>query len=299
MKGLHPNNGHAVALAVSLLAIIVGGCRNQSTALSNPFMAPDRVPPPSTRAIPPGTAQPYYPGDPLPATQSSAPPAAPAPVVAQQSPANPALAKSAESPVSVPSDNGQLRYPLPQPQPVAPAPQPSVAAAPLPPPPSIAVTPALAAPSVAPPATPNVPSPITQASYTETSASSTPAIQPPIDLAHGPWRQPQIPQSSTAPVIAQIAPPALTPPSGAAQQVAGPSMPVSIRAVPSTVPSVVTSEPPRIRFPSAITSPAPVSPGVPQTVQVTPLPSDLMRTATAPQAASTNSDGFRPRGIVR
>jgi hypothetical protein len=42
------------------------GCRNQSLPLSNPFMAPDRVPPPATRTLLPGTAQPYYPGDPVP-----------------------------------------------------------------------------------------------------------------------------------------------------------------------------------------------------------------------------------------
>ncbi len=52
-----------------LCTLIVGlalGCRNQSLPLSNPFMAPDRVPPPATRTLLPGTAQPYYPGDPVP-----------------------------------------------------------------------------------------------------------------------------------------------------------------------------------------------------------------------------------------
>ncbi|MBN1853422.1 MAG: hypothetical protein JW829_11885 [Pirellulales bacterium] len=36
------------------------GCRNRATPLSNPFLAPDRVPPPATRTLVPGTAVPYY-----------------------------------------------------------------------------------------------------------------------------------------------------------------------------------------------------------------------------------------------
>ncbi len=51
-------------LAVGLLV----GCRTQSTAMTNPFLAPNRVPPPATRTLLPGTAQPYYPGDPVPTT---------------------------------------------------------------------------------------------------------------------------------------------------------------------------------------------------------------------------------------
>lgn len=50
----------------TLIVCLALGCRNQSLPLSNPFMAPDRVPPPSTRTLLPGTAQPYYPGDPVP-----------------------------------------------------------------------------------------------------------------------------------------------------------------------------------------------------------------------------------------
>jgi len=46
--------------------VLVAGCRSQTTAMTNPFMAPDRVPPPATRTLLPGTAQPYYPGDPVP-----------------------------------------------------------------------------------------------------------------------------------------------------------------------------------------------------------------------------------------
>lgn len=50
-----------------LAAVSFAGCRNQANStFTNPFLTPDRVPPPSTRALAPGTAQPYYPGDPAP-----------------------------------------------------------------------------------------------------------------------------------------------------------------------------------------------------------------------------------------
>ncbi len=50
----------------TLIVCLLVGCRNQTSPLSNPFMAPNRVPPPATRTLLPGTAQPYYPGDPVP-----------------------------------------------------------------------------------------------------------------------------------------------------------------------------------------------------------------------------------------
>lgn len=58
---------------LSTLAVLLSmshfvGCRSQSTAMTNPFLAPDRVPPPSTRTLLPGTAQPYYSGGPAPNT---------------------------------------------------------------------------------------------------------------------------------------------------------------------------------------------------------------------------------------
>ncbi len=50
----------------TLAILLFVGCRSQSAPISNPFLSPDRVPPPATRALLPGTAQPYYPGDPAP-----------------------------------------------------------------------------------------------------------------------------------------------------------------------------------------------------------------------------------------
>jgi hypothetical protein len=57
----------AASLLVALAALGIAGCKNQATgSFTNPFLTPDRVPPPSTRVLAPGTAQPYYPGDPVP-----------------------------------------------------------------------------------------------------------------------------------------------------------------------------------------------------------------------------------------
>lgn len=69
------------AATLTLLAIaLVTGCRSQSTPLTNPFLTPDRVPPPSTQMLSPGAAQPYYPGETMPGT---APLAAGAPAYPQ------------------------------------------------------------------------------------------------------------------------------------------------------------------------------------------------------------------------
>ncbi|NOZ38674.1 MAG: hypothetical protein GXP24_00430 [Planctomycetes bacterium] len=53
--------------------------------MTNPFLAPNRVPPPATRTLLPGTAQPYYPGDPVPNSPViGAPPVGFAPGATQQ-----------------------------------------------------------------------------------------------------------------------------------------------------------------------------------------------------------------------
>ncbi|MCA9231102.1 MAG: hypothetical protein KDA57_10645 [Planctomycetales bacterium] len=66
----------------TMAVCLFGGCQGNTTALHNPFLSPDRVPPPATRMPTPGTAQPYYPGDPVPGNAGTFPPAsygAPAP----------------------------------------------------------------------------------------------------------------------------------------------------------------------------------------------------------------------------
>src|SRR3972149_3382077 len=147
MERLHPNKCQAAfALRVFVLTCLAG-CSNQQMSASNPFMAPDRVPPPATRTIAPGTAAPYYPGDPLPAAQHA--PSAPPALVQAQPMAVPTpraaplpLEFTNERVVAIPSDDQKLRVALPSPPPVPQAPlqlpaAPQVAAAPAPAPPVI------------------------------------------------------------------------------------------------------------------------------------------------------------------
>jgi hypothetical protein len=129
-------NRRRVVVALRVVLILgLAGCSNQQMSASNPFMSPDRVPPPATRTIAPGTAAPYYPGDPIPAAQ--VPPAQPiAPIAAQgqplmtqpqtvqppitpvgqatQPPAPQPLAFSNERSVAIPADNSDLRFGAPQ-----------------------------------------------------------------------------------------------------------------------------------------------------------------------------------------
>src|SRR4029079_2105460 len=71
MERIHPNVSFTATCAT--IALALSGCRSSSSGIAgNPFMSPDRVPPPNTRVLLPGQAQPYYQGDPLPAMQSAA-----------------------------------------------------------------------------------------------------------------------------------------------------------------------------------------------------------------------------------
>jgi len=75
-----------LGLLGTLALVLLTGCRSQTTGMTNPFLAPNRVPPPATRTLLPGTAQPYYPGDPVPNSSAiGAPPAGYAPSYQQPS----------------------------------------------------------------------------------------------------------------------------------------------------------------------------------------------------------------------
>lgn len=145
---------------ISMACLLIGclslqlGCRSQALPVANPFMAPAVVPPPATRTPAPGTAAPYYPGDPLPGSSPTsapapiAPPAAyppastyppasappsgwgappvsnvtPTPSGIQQAGAN--LALGPVESVQVPPDNGALRFaPTQQSAAITPTPQ--------------------------------------------------------------------------------------------------------------------------------------------------------------------------------
>jgi hypothetical protein len=303
MRRVHPNL--RLAAPIAALAVLSGaaGCKNQQTpGLANPFLAPNRVPPPSTRALLPGQAQPYYQGDPLPVTQNgvsasngvslasseaempsaegnlawTSPRAtASMPTTVPTRPANPVsspqrspVVASHEPTVTIPDDGNSLRFAFPQPELAEPRPftpnSPVALASQMP----LATQPQLQ------------PSPtsrdIAQAAYTEPviTNSQTPAPTP--------WRSPQISQATSAPsnyyaqqsFVAQATgqPLALSAPPLQAQYYAMPTvvtantMDVRLREVPS--PPM-----PRIRIPGYDSS------------------------STVPTIGS--ADGFRPRTSMR
>lgn len=122
--------------ALSLL-----GCQGPGQS-ANPFLQADRVPPPATRSIAPGTAQPYYQGDPLPMMQGAPP---------LSNPYAPQSAAPAPPWGGGPSGVTPANYEAPLPSQNPPAPLPSV---------PVTLTPA---PAEGPP-------------FTETPASSLPWI---------------------------------------------------------------------------------------------------------------------------
>ncbi len=75
---MYRNEVHVLFVVTSTLVLGTVGCQGNGKPLfSNPFSASGRVPPPATRSLGPGSAQPYYPGDPVPVLQGATPPAGP------------------------------------------------------------------------------------------------------------------------------------------------------------------------------------------------------------------------------
>jgi hypothetical protein len=259
MRWSHPQSSRAAALAC-LMAIVCAGCQSRATGVPNPFLAPNRVPPPATRAPLPGQAQPYYPGDPLPVMHSQAAPLLDGSGLSWNSPSGsetpvtvdvrpePVAARGVNEPaIAIPADGDALRFalaaPIPaEPQPFTPTPEQSpLTATPLPPNPAIA-----------------------QATY----------LAPP-EPVYNPWRSPSVPRVSATPSLppapasvatlppigeSHTSPPFVPLPIASAANIPAKAMDVRLRAVPAPAP--------RIRLPSH---------GVPQTAQ----------------------DGFRPRGSMR
>jgi hypothetical protein len=272
-----------------VVVLALAGCSNQQRTSANPFMQPDRVPPPATRTIAPGTAQPYYPGDPVPAAQAAAPAAAavaqmpappavnvPAAAVAPASVTTPAAAAAAPQPlsfsnertVSIPTDSEDLRFAVPEQQ-AAPM---EMAAAP------VAASPAAKQFAAAPQ------SAVMPAAYTQMASQPAPAAAPVPAASENtdgnPWRSPQIAGANTGVMQVQyVQPQSMQPtvlaaqPSAAAPSVATQPMPVELRPVAApTSPTMMApatgsqslqpmptqmqaapqpgSAPPRMRFPS-------------------------------------------------
>jgi hypothetical protein len=75
---MYRNEVHLFFVVTSTLVLGMVGCQGNGKPLfSNPFSASGRVPPPATRSLGPGAAQPYYPGDPVPVLQGATAPAGP------------------------------------------------------------------------------------------------------------------------------------------------------------------------------------------------------------------------------
>jgi hypothetical protein len=336
MKWIHPNLGKAAALAATVWIVCATGCRSRSGAMPSPFLAPDRVPPPATRALPPGQAQPYYPGDPLPVMQSAAtppaaavanaspaaspqatgdsglawtPPGGPTPVARPNSvPAAGLITQSNEPSVAVPKDDDALRFALPA---AAPTLISQAAVATPHEPQQLAQLAAAPGPSAVTPASYNAPLP----ESTPIAGSQAGGISSTQVTPVSPWRSPQITQESTAPSSGPSTVVSSAIPQGLPHQN---TIDVRLRAVPSPPPATSESTTPRIRLPGyspsqpiGVSGPAPAAvyfhvppPGYgtgPQSVQISALPpsyNSATNLAAIP-APAASPDGFRPRGSMR
>jgi len=306
MKRIHPN----VSRALIALAVLncVAGCRSQSGGMANPFLAPNRVPPPATRALGPGQAQPYYPGDPLPVMQSNTAPSSNADAIAaspptmpsadsnlnwgspsgthppeQKAPESYALASASEPTVAIPTDADALRYALPPAAGPAPFTPDNATPMPIPHSPSqlAAVVPTNANANAVVPASYAEPTPEIAPQFATAQEQTAPS-----PAAFNPWRTPTIasareqtwPRPAMSPIAAQpIAAQPIAAQPIVNQPIAIPAPPlfaspnmmaVNLRAVPSPLPVAPTT--PRIRMPGEI----------------------------AAQTANSR-DGFRPRSSMR
>lgn len=282
MEKVHPTVSFAATCA--MIALALSGCRSSSSGIAgSPFMSPDRVPPPNTRVLLPGQAQPYYQGDPLPAMQSAtkspatviaalpnevetrsasgrtlawSQPGATAPSPIPTSPVPPdsapqpqIIATATEASVVVPNDGDPLRFPLPAPQSSKGA-SPIASASPLP------IQPQLVQPVGAQPPSSNV----LPASFNAPipSAAPLPIKAPPMSApqqAASPWRSPQaaqvalVPTSAPRSVVVQqfgIAPLALRAPPA----IPANTMAATLRAVES--PPQPGDPTPRVRMPGYV-----------------------------------------------
>lgn len=325
MNFTHPNLARAVGLLIAMMSLCAAGCRNTQTGIAaNPFMAPNRVPPPATRALLPGQAQPYYPGDPLPVMQSNAAPPATsgqvaaasepempsatehlswtspsgpaaaqavnlaAPVAAAPQPSAPptATAIAANEPsIAIPDDSNALRFALPAAAPVEPGP--FVPTGPV----GLAShSQSIPQPTQMQPPQPAAaiavaPQPATQA--VQQATYTEPVIPTTPVEPTSPWRSPQIAAASLpSPADPNFGDaPALPSPPVAQPMASAPVAPPLIASQPMVVANTMDV---RLR---AVPSP-------PVTAASTMPRIRIPGTETAPMLVGSN-DGFRPRGTMR
>lgn len=315
MKRVHPNLNLAVWIVALAYLSSAAGCKNQQSAVAaNPFFGPNRVPPPATRSLLPGQAQPYYQGDPLPVSQNGAVPAAavaqasaaempsaegnlawsppsgapqnsitgPAQSIApaaspMSSPTRSAVVASNEPSVAIPEDGNALRFALPRPGPAEP--QTFTPTNPV----ALASTPssnAVQQPGVQLPAPPSSQE-ILQAAYTEPVIAHSQAPTP------SPWRSPQVPAPSVA--STSVPPSNYYAPQPHAAQPSG--QPLAYSAPPTlppsyAMPTVVGANTMEVRL---------------REVPSPPMPRIRIPGYDTSTAAPTigSADGFRPRTSMR
>jgi hypothetical protein len=303
MNGIHPK-ANAAAIFALFVAMLATGCRSTSSGVNNAFLAPDRVAPPSTRALAPGQAQPYYQGDPLPVMQSAASPAPNSLLTGNSAVARTATGKTLawNSPASTPQSGSVAA----QPAPVSPWPPVTQSAAPIASAPENAVSvPADTAslrfqmqPSVQPPPTSQVANGLSSQAPTSTTVAAAPnqgvmlasyntpasrAAQVPAAVPANPnsaWRTPQYNGGTPSPSYPQQAnaAPSISPQSGT------PTVPAyPIAQAPITLPT----------NPMAVDLRAVTSPPQPGD----PMPRVRVPGYDTPEMAS--ADGFRPRASMR
>jgi hypothetical protein len=318
MKGIHPNPNRAMTCALVAAVIAVCGCKSSSSGIANnPFLAPNRVAPPSTRVIGPGQAQPYYQGDPLPVMQSSTA----SPASALTAAANPAEALSSsgrslawntpggatpqanplspwdsnpspvtitrganEPAVSVPMDSDSLRFALPAP--ANPEPAAPIASAPIP------ATPQSIQQVALPTAQSN--QSVQLASYNAPVANglssnvSEPMIPSTSQQVTSPWRTPV--RATPSPAVAYSA--QQLPVQQRVAQVSGHPQQYTIPAVP---PNLMAQQQAVMPLNSMAVQLRAVPSSPPQPGD--PVPRIRMPGYEVPQTATT--DGFRPRSSMR
>lgn len=323
MERIHPNLSLAAACAMTALSFGISGCRSSSSGIAgSPFMSPDRVPPPSTRALQPGQAAPYYQGDPLPAMQSAASPAPPAIAASptevdartpsgrtltwtqpgsQTQPAMPAPPQAApmQAQPMLAANSAQPPQAQLQPQPQAqPQPQPQQIAMP--------GEGAVSVPTDADPLRFPLPAPQPAETAAPIAFAPLPARQQPAQ----PVAAPQLQQPSNVQLASYTAPipsaPPLTTNIAAASQPAQANSPWrSPQIAQATAASPGAPQPIALQQYGAPPTPLPAPPTIPQnTVAATlravdspPQPGDPIPRVRMPGyvASTVSADGFRPR----
>lgn len=315
MKRVHPKLNLAVWIVALAYLSSAAGCKNQQSAVAaNPFFGPNRVPPPATRSLLPGQAQPYYQGDPLPVSQIGAGQAAavaqisaeaempsadgnlawnspsgapqesitgPARSIApaaspMNSPTRSAVVASNEPSVAIPEDGNALRFALPRPGPEEP--QTFTPTNPV----ALASTRAnnvVQQPGGQLPAPPSSRE-ILQAAYTEPVITHSQAPSP------SPWRSPRMSPPSVAAPTSNPASGYYVPQPIAAQPIGQPlaySVPPSLPASYAT-PPVVAANTMDVRL---------------REVPSPPMPRIRIPGADSPVLTAGSADGFRPRTSMR